>query len=145
MATRKAKTYVYFNLHKHVWSVMVRGRVQRHAEAVTIIDADFVVRAAGHAKVLREKRKNVHAFVRGTETRGVATSKTMSYDPAKGGGIQLSYNPYKGPHFYRKDTGEVVESARVVELRADRSVWAWGVTGANGDFTWGSSLAEARR
>jgi len=138
MAKQKAKTYVYFNLHKHVWSVMFRGRVQRHAEAVTIIDADFVVRAAGHAKVLREKKKNVHAFVRGTVTDDAATSKTMSYDPAKGGGIQLSYNPYKGPHFYRKDTGEVVETAHVVELRADRSVWAWGVTGSKTGFSWGS-------
>jgi hypothetical protein len=50
---------------------------------------------------------------------------------AAGEPIQLSYNPYKGAHFYRKDTGEVVESARVVELRPDRTVWAWGVVNAS--------------
>ncbi len=120
-----AKTYVYFNLHKHVWSVMVRGRVQRHSEFVTIVDADFVVRAAGHRKVLEQRRKNVHAFVRGTDV----THKPFG-GVAAGPGVQLSYNPYKGPHFYRKDTGEVVESARVVELRPDKTVWAWGVVNA---------------
>ena len=120
MAT--AKTYVYFNLHKHVWSVMVRGIVQRHATNVCIKDADFVVRPAGHARVIREQRKSVHAFVRGTDV----THKALG-GVAAGPGVQLSYNPYKGPHFYRKDTGEVVESARVVELHADKTVWAWGV------------------
>jgi len=52
-----AKTHVYFNLHKHVWSVMLRGIVQRHATNVCIKDVDFVVRAAGHRKVLEQKRK----------------------------------------------------------------------------------------
>jgi hypothetical protein len=122
MAT--AKTYVYFNLHKHVWSVMVRGLVQRHATNVCIKDADFVVRAAGHRKVLEQKRKNVHAFVRGTD---VAIGEYVS---CPGEAIQLSYNPYKGAHFYRKDTGEVVESAGIVELRADKTVWAWDVKNA---------------
>ena len=119
MAT--AKTYVYFNLHKHVWSVMVRGIVQRHATNVCIKDADFVVRPAGHAKVIRERRKNVHSFVRGTD---VAIGDVVT---CVGEAIQLSYNPYKGAHFYRKDTGEVVESAEIVELRPDKTVWAWGV------------------
>lgn len=120
MAT--AKTYVYFNLHKHVWSVMVRGLVKRHSEFVCIRDAEFVVRAAGHRKVLEEKRKNVHAFVRGQDVTHVPFGGV-----AAGERVQISYNPYKGAHFYRKDTGEAVTSAEVVELHADRSVWAWGV------------------
>lgn len=117
-----AKTYVYFNLHKHVWSVMVRGLVKRHSEFVCIRDAEFVVRAAGHRKVLEEKRKNVHAFVRGQDVTHVPFGGV-----ATGERVQISYNPYKGAHFYRKDTGEAVTSAEVVELHADRSVWAWGV------------------
>lgn len=121
MAT--AKTYVYFNLHKHVWSVMVRGIVQRHAPMVLIKDADFVVRPAGHAKVLRDRAKNVHAFVRGTD---VSDQHFMTVDE----GVQLSYNPYRGPHFYRKDTGEVVESAGLVVLKSDKTVWAHGVKNA---------------
>lgn len=122
MAT--VKTYVYFNLHKHVWSVMFRGIVVRHAKVVCIKGADFVVRPAGHARVIREQRKSVHAFVRGTD---VALGEVVN---TPGKAIPLSYNPYKGAHFYRKDTGQIVESAAVVELRADNTVWAWGVKNA---------------
>lgn len=126
MAT--AKTYVYFNLHKHVWSVMLRGLVKRHATFVVVKNADFVVRAAGHRKVLEQKRKNVHAFVRGEDVSDLwSESGVLNYEEYAGHGTQLSYNPYRGAHFYRKDTGEVVESATLVVLRDDKTVWAWGV------------------
>lgn len=120
-----AKTYVYFNLHKHVWSCMVRGIVQRHSEHVFVSAAEFVVRAAGHRKVLEQKRKNVHAFVRGRET-----SEDALLGRRLSNAVQISYNPFKGAHFYRKDTGEVVKSASLVELRPDKTVWAWGVVNA---------------
>jgi hypothetical protein len=104
---------------------MLRGIVQRHATNVCIKDVDFVVRAAGHRKVLEQKRKNVHAFCRGTN---IAIGECVT---CPGKAIQISYNPYKGPHFYRKDTGEAVKSAAVVELRDDKTVWAWGIENAN--------------
>lgn len=129
MAT--AKTYVYFNLHKHVWSVMVRGLVKRHSTLVIIKDADFVVRAAGHRKVLEQKRKNVHAFVRGNDVSDQwSEGGVENFEKVSPADAQLSYNPYKGAHFYRKDTGEVVESARLVILKADKTLWAWGVKNA---------------
>jgi hypothetical protein len=61
---------VYFNLHKKVYSIRGRsgfykGRVRYHAKALEITYPTFVVQPAGRAKVLKEKRKNVHAFVRG--------------------------------------------------------------------------------
>lgn len=134
---RTAKTYVYFNLQKHVWSVMVRGLVQRHATLVVIKDADFVVRPAGHAKTIREQRKNVHSFVRGTDVSdewsesGVKNFEKLG-DHCRQGveAVQLSYNPYKGPHYYRKDTGQVVDGARLVVLKSDKTLWAWGVKNA---------------
>ena len=56
---------IYFNLHKRVFSVRHKGRVIEHVESAIIRRPKFVVQAAGRAKVLREKKKNVHAFVRG--------------------------------------------------------------------------------
>ena len=61
---------VYFNLHKKLWSVRAdegpeKGRVVAHAEHVALRNARGKVSAAGRAKVLREGRKNVHAFMRG--------------------------------------------------------------------------------
>ena len=56
---------VYYNLHKNVFSVRHKGRVIQHTKMAVIKDAEYVVRPAGRAKVLREGKKNVHAFVRG--------------------------------------------------------------------------------
>jgi hypothetical protein len=64
------KVDVYWNLHKNVFSVRsregeTRGRVIGHVHAFTLNDVEYVVSKAGREKVLRERRKNVHAFVRG--------------------------------------------------------------------------------
>ena len=84
---------VYRNLHKNVWSVRDKrtGRVIDHAERVIIRDARFIVQPAGRAKVLREQRKNVHAFVRGTLYSRIAATHPADQ--------KVSYNPYKAGHF----------------------------------------------
>ena len=58
---------VYFNLHKHVFSVRSArsGRVILHTDRVHIRNPEFVVRQGGRQRVLKERKKNVHAFVRG--------------------------------------------------------------------------------
>jgi hypothetical protein len=66
----KMKVEVYFNLHKRVFSVRSckTGRVIHHTKNVHIRDPQFVVREGGRQRVLRERKKNVHAFVRGYAT-----------------------------------------------------------------------------
>ena len=61
---------VYFNLHKHLFSVRSArsGRVILHTDRVHIRNPEFVVRQGGRQRVLREGKKNVHAFVRGEAT-----------------------------------------------------------------------------
>ena len=61
---------VYFNLHKKTFSVRScrTGRVIHHTDKVHIANPEFVVRKAGRERVLREGKKNVHAFVRGDVT-----------------------------------------------------------------------------
>ena len=54
---------IYFNLHKKVFSIRNKGKVVEHATAVTVTYPKFIVQPAGRAKVLRDKVKNVHAFV----------------------------------------------------------------------------------
>ena len=56
---------VYFNLHKRLFSVTQGGIVQFHSDAITIMDARFLVGKAGQAKVRATGRKNVHAKVSG--------------------------------------------------------------------------------
>ena len=94
---------VYRNLHKNVWSVRDKrtGRVIDHQERVVIRNARFVVQPAGRAKVLREQRKNVHAFVRGTYA-GTHWRPYLSLFADK-----VSYNPYKAGPFTGPDGGKV--------------------------------------
>jgi len=82
---------VYFNLHKYVWSVRSArtGRVILHTDKVHIRNPEFVVRQAGRERVLREGKKNVHAFVRGEATY------FDDFDPNYLDYTLVSYNPYK--------------------------------------------------
>ena len=61
----KGRVQVYYNLHKKCLSIRYKGKVIEHAREVTLTDARFHVQPAGRARVLREKKKNVHAYVSG--------------------------------------------------------------------------------
>lgn len=86
---------VYFNLHKHVFSVRQcsSGRVILHTDKVHIRDPQFVVRKSGRDRVLREGKKNVHAFVRGEITH------FDDFNPDYLDYSLVSYNPYKHDTF----------------------------------------------
>jgi hypothetical protein len=98
------KVEVYFNLHKKLFSVrsVATGRVMFHTYEVCIDNPKFVVRKAGRDKVLRERKKNVHAFVRGD---------IRYYSEILSPRLDLSYNPYKAGHFVNKATDEPVYTA----------------------------------
>ena len=62
------KVYVYFNLHKRCFSVkalegQAKGLVIAYANDVVLFDPVFKVSKAGRDRVLRERKKNVHAGV----------------------------------------------------------------------------------
>ena len=61
------RVFVYRNLHKGAWSVRsVRtGLVVMHAETVYLRDTRFRVSEAGRQRILRERRKLVHAGIEG--------------------------------------------------------------------------------
>lgn len=64
---RSKPVEVYRNLHRAgvCYSVRQFGRVVAHADSVELLDAAFVVNAAGHARAVRTGQRNVHAWVRG--------------------------------------------------------------------------------
>ena len=84
---RSRKVEVYFNLHKKCWSIRQAGVPVVHADFIEIKDPQFVVQQGGNARVRREKKKNVHAFVRGylTERVGIfpKNQKLVTYNPYK--------------------------------------------------------------
>lgn len=106
---------VYFNLHKHVFSVRQcsTGRVILHANRVHIRDPKFVVRKSGRDRVLREGKKNVHAFVRGE------IAHFDDFDPDYLDYSLVSYNPYKHDTFVDVQDVTPVRTAKraVLEVR----------------------------
>ena len=86
------KVKVYFNLHKKLWSVQdAKSRlVIAHLDEVSLRDVEFKVSEAGRQRVLKEQRKNVHAFAVGT----------LDETSQEGLKHRVSYNPYRFGHFY---------------------------------------------
>ena len=85
---------VYYNLHKHCWSVRHKGKVVAHLDEVFLTDVEFVVQPAGRAKVISEGRKNVHAFARGTWHPKMPEYFDLYYFTT-----DVSYNPFKADTF----------------------------------------------
>ena len=103
---------VYRNLHTGTYSIRYRGLVVGHYDIVAIVQPTFRVQPGGRARVLREKRKNVHAFVVG--------KLVPFWDyPTAEEATRISYNPYKNETFIRVDTGEPVKDALMCWLTPD--------------------------
>ena len=113
----------YYNLHKKCISARPIDGYVKHYEFLCLEDASFSVQPAGRKKVLKEKKKNVHAFVRGNLlSGGEQRQRDHDYD---GVNIDLSvdrfredarydevtYNPYKYESFVRKHNEEPVQYA----------------------------------
>lgn len=108
------KVMVYYNLHKHTFSIQKSGIVFFHADFVKLRDVEFRVRKGGREKVNVEKRKNVHAFVIGTL---VDFCQYPCEDlPISSEGSVVTYNPYRHDSFVLKDSETPVFGAEEVDL-----------------------------
>lgn len=88
------RVFVYRNLHKKCYSVksLKTGRVIAHVDSIDLINVSFRVSQAGRNRVLREKRKNVHAGVVGYVSCPLGAEHSVS----------VTYNPYKFDSFVTK-------------------------------------------
>ena len=126
---------VYYNLHRKCLSMRVKGVVVDHPHAVVLKNVKFRVQPAGRAKVLKEKRKNVHAFVCGqlVETYGEVLHTSPCVNGLWGGGkkncekifstdFQVVYNPYKYKTFI-KGSGESIFETYKYTLINNKEIW----------------------
>ena len=107
---------VYRNRHKDCFSIRKNGRVVRHIDnqhRLNMKDVKFAVQPAGHAKVIREGRKNVHAFVRGT---------FAGVDSVAAWQQVATYNPYKHDYFFTTFGGNTspINKARYATLSSGK-------------------------
>ena len=124
------KINVYRNLSpqyrgQRAWSIMAnegaqKGKVVDVVDGVIVKNVALVVREGGRQRVLRDKQKNVHAFVQGelVKTFPLDTLKKTAdgnaLAPGKGAFVRISYDPYHAGYFFREDSGQAVGSAAVV-------------------------------
>lgn len=103
---------VYWNLHKKIWSVRHKGKVLGHNELVIIDNPQFAVQPAGRDKVLKEQRKNVHAFVRGELLESIEWGNhRLACQNCKNGWVEITYDPYKYSTFVEKNTKKPIHNA----------------------------------
>ena len=111
------KVFVYYNLHKNTWSIRdcKTRKVIGHADRVVLESVKPKVSQAGRQRVLKEKRKNVHAGLEGY----LLDPDNMWDNPrlAK----PITYNPYKYEGFVYKNS-EKPYNGSVFAILNNRSV-----------------------
>ncbi len=97
---------IYRNLHKDCWSVQAYNkdkkgwRLYAHEYCLKGINAKFLVNEKARQKVIKEKRKNVHAFIWVDEYHTIDVRYTENADTLKEMGyLRGKYNPYKHDSF----------------------------------------------
>jgi hypothetical protein len=115
MSTDAPRVEVYWNLHKKCFSYRLSGGKVTHARSLLLKDVKFAVQPAGRERVLREKKKNVHAFVRGTllYVQNIKEMEDVVYAPGASevidnvlyNGYAARYNPYEAGHFQVSSIG----------------------------------------
>jgi hypothetical protein len=131
------KVRLYRNLKvrdQRAWSILARegpkkGKVIDVVGGAVLRDAKFIVSESGRQRVLREKQKNVHAFVEGDLVRvcpkGKASADCCPVEAARAR-ARVSYDPYKRGAFVRQSDGGDVHAAPKVSA-CDAGVYLAGV------------------
>ena len=120
----KKRSYVYYNLQRHVWSERQAGLVVGHPEFIWMQNARFLVGKAGQKRVRLEGRKNVHAGVSGEWIARINDSMesdivNMFHDDAMSGdAVLVTYNPYQNDTFVLVNGGDPVHFADKVAMFA---------------------------
>jgi len=119
MERREVQGFIFRNLHHKgvVYSVRnSEGKTIAHSNSVLIRNAKFIVQPAGLARVRREKKKFVHAGVRGEVVLDPieAANIIKNMDQSK----TAYYNPYKTDHFVDIENNKL-DKADYVLLTSD--------------------------
>ncbi|MGO4348244.1 hypothetical protein AB4Z45_22380 [Paenibacillus sp. MCAF9] len=112
---------IAFHFNKKCFSVRdaKSRRVITYVKDIALHDAQFDVSIKGRLRVLFERKKNVHAFIRGVfyqkEQKNILNFNVK-------GLRQAYYNPYTTEQFIDKETRQVIINAKIVYC-TDKSVY----------------------
>jgi len=83
-----AKYYLYRNLHTNTFSIKYKGKVISHPKICKMQNTAFNVSEKGRKRVLKEKRKNVHATISAECWLPTSEHDLQFYN-------EIFYDPYK--------------------------------------------------
>lgn len=83
---------LYKNLHNGKFSLKQNNLVVGHVDCVTLKQVCFIVNERNRQRVIRERQKNVHAFVKGYVVDFIEQH-------ASANSLFITYNPYKFENF----------------------------------------------
>jgi hypothetical protein len=113
---------VFKNLKHGCYSIMQRGVVKASARVVRLADVEFRVGEKGRQRMIRERRKNVHAFAVGHLVDYVHPSDSRDIAPPQGRGA--FYDPYRFESFVDSETEAPVTAVRVAHFDEDGVVYS---------------------
>ena len=104
------RNFVYWNFDDLLFTVQNRetGRVRRHAQALTLRDADFEVDHEGRDRMLREGRRTLHAGIRGE----IVPEEPENLE----GWTRVVYDPRRHEGFVTADEERLVARAELVRM-----------------------------
>lgn len=124
------KAFIYWNSHKRLFSIRVKGKVIAHARRVIVSPAEFKVSEKGRARVLANGVKNIHAGVSGEiiACEPVKASPALVWLDVANEIIadlftdwqRVRYDPYEAGEFRIVGRGDPIEKARLVYGHANR-------------------------
>ena len=107
----KRRVYVYWNLHRHCWSVRQSGKVVAHLGCIALDRCRFLVAEQGRKRVLNEGCKNVHAGVSGYPTKDLRPDCFT----------RVLYNPRRWPTFVRQVGEQPIHQSDCVLMESSHS------------------------
>lgn len=113
---------VFRNWKHDCYSIMQDGRLKASARQVRLSDVEFRVRESGRQRMLRNQRKNVHAYAIGRLLDFVHPDDLRSLEGMSGRGI--FYNPYEFTSFVDGETRAPVTFARAAHFDERGVVYA---------------------
>ena len=118
---RRAAFYIYWNLHKECWSIKHKGRLWTHVSKDALLachDCAFSVSEKGRQRVIKNRRKNVHAYVRCDWYEVVEKINTVFLR-------QITYNPYRDTGFVYTNTLAPCEQKYPCLLLRNKAVYIY--------------------
>jgi hypothetical protein len=111
------KVDIYYNLRRNCLSVKCKetNRVIHHTLSIDVHDVEFIVSEKARQRVLVQKRKNVHAYIRGTIDLKKQPERYIPYDV-----IRVKYDPYKYSDFVEQHSETPIKNAKIVYIRGSK-------------------------